>query len=530
MPRVHERKAGSRNYLTGYSEDTLSRALDEINSGKVSIRKASREYKIPFGTLRHKVKGLHQKSHGGQKRLSDDCERLLLSALDSLADWKVPLGELDIRCLVKSYLDERGITDSRFQNNLPGPDWLKNFVRRHNLTQRLADNVKGSRAEITQELVNGYFDNLETSVEGVTPENIYNYDETNVTDNPKAKTVIVRRGRRRVERKIEHSKQTISLMFCGSATGQYLPPMVVYRAANLYSSWTQNGPRGAIYDSTPSGWFDSRTFEFWFENLFLPNVSSNPGPKVIIGDNLPSHFSPNVIQAAGDHNIRFITMPPNATHLCQPLDVAVFQPVKRTWRKLLEQWRKESRRKGSIPKSVFPSLLKKLWDTLAPQNLISGFRASGICPINRQEVLKRLPDAGQDPGGAGTNQALNDSVMEMLRSHCGLNQTTERRAPRRRGKKVVPGRAITPEDVQTDHSTSSRPTTSAIASAEEKWVCHDCKQLWEEEGDDRWIVCDKCNKQYHLQCSGITYHRRDYYVLDIEDMTFHCVECSPSSD
>ena len=28
---------------------------------------------------------------------------------------------------------------------------------------------------------------------------------------------------------------------------------------------------------------------------------------------------------------------------------------------------------------------------------------------------------------------------------------------------------------------------------------------WDEDGDDRWIVCDVCNQPYHLQCSGIQY-------------------------
>ena len=114
------------------------------------------------------------------------------------------------------------------------------------------------------------------------------------------------------------------------------------------------GPPGATYDSTSSGWFDSRTFERWFTSNFLDNVASRPGIKVIIGDNLASHFLHNVIQLAESTNIRFVTLPPNTTHLCQPLDVAVFRPVKRLWRQMLNEWRKESRMKGSIPKTQFP--------------------------------------------------------------------------------------------------------------------------------------------------------------------------------
>ena len=352
MVSKYKRKPGSRNYKTGYSAEILDNALREIQSGSLSIRKASTMYKIPYGTLRHKLHGLHTKKHGGQNRLTVECEDLIVQSLGTLADWKIPLTGFDIRFLVKSYLDSRGITDGIFKDNLPGTDWLQRFTNRNNLTQRIASNVKTSRAEISPEIINEYFNNLESSFNGIRPENFYNYDETNVTDDPGVVKVIVQRGQRRIERKKDHSKQSISVMFCGSAAGNYLPPMVAYKSKNLYATWTGGGVPGTVYDATPSGWFDSRTFEVWFSNVFLANVASQPGTKVLIGDNLPSHFSPKVIEEANKNNIRFITMPPSTTHLCQPLDVAVFRPAKRIWRKLLDNWRKETRRKVPYRKAI----------------------------------------------------------------------------------------------------------------------------------------------------------------------------------
>jgi len=158
--------------------------------------------------------------------------------------------------LVKDYLDRCGVRDARFRNNCPGDDWLKSFVKRHTLTQRLADNVKPSRAEISSESVNQYFDELQESLTDVPPENIYNYDETNITDDPGAKTVVCCRGLKRIERKVQHSKSTISIMYCGNVVGSFLPPMVVYKAQNCYSEWSKGGPAGCIYEATKSGWFD----------------------------------------------------------------------------------------------------------------------------------------------------------------------------------------------------------------------------------------------------------------------------------
>ena len=78
--------------------------------------------------------------------------------------------------------------------------------------------------------MNQFFDRLEKSVEGISSSNIYNYDETNLRDDLGT--------------------------FCGSATGEFLPPYIVYKVNNCYESWCQGGPEGAIYAATKSGWFD----------------------------------------------------------------------------------------------------------------------------------------------------------------------------------------------------------------------------------------------------------------------------------
>ena len=58
-------------------------------------------------------------------------------------------------------------------------------------------------------------------------------------------------------------------MFSGNAAGQFLAPMIVYKALNVYQGWTESG---TLYDATKSGWFDSGTFERWFFQIFLPEA------------------------------------------------------------------------------------------------------------------------------------------------------------------------------------------------------------------------------------------------------------------
>lgn len=124
----------------------------------------------------------------------------------------------------------------------------------------------------------------------------------------------------------------------------------MYKAKHLYPTWVDGGLEGAGYNRNDSGWFDMPIFEDWFISCYLPAIRHLDGPKVIIGDNLSSHLSLEVIKLCDANNVRFVLLPPNATHLCQPLDVAIFRPIKRKWRKVLDTWK--DKHFGTIPNGV----------------------------------------------------------------------------------------------------------------------------------------------------------------------------------
>ncbi|KAB0803063.1 hypothetical protein PPYR_00033 [Photinus pyralis] len=261
---------------------------------------------------------------------------------------------LDLRKTVKSYLDRKGVRIERFADNLPGSEWVRCYLQRHpDLSQRFAANIKSVRAAVTSTAINSYFDNLAKELDGVPPSNIWNYDESNLVDNPGCKKIITKRGSKYPERIINSSKQSTSVMYCGNAAGEILPPYIVYRATNLYDSWTQGGPQGARYNRSKSGWFEGAIFEDWFEFLLLPRLKKLEGVKVAIGDNLSSHLSRQILT---DYKL-------NGTN-------------------------------KTISKQDFPRLLRLLTDSLAKTgqgNLASGFAKAGIFPLNRTKVLERIP-------------------------------------------------------------------------------------------------------------------------------------------
>ena len=299
MPRNYvARGAGVRKYASTYTKAALENAISSVATGSLSLREAGKQFATPLGTLHNKLHKRHGRSFGGQTVLTQDEKSRLVSLLQTLSVWRCPIDQYELRMLVKSMLGKSGRTVHKFRNNLPGGDWASTFLCRHKeqLRNRLTQNTKLARADITAEAVNDYFTNLSTSIANVPPANIWNFDETNFSDDPGWKKCIHKRGLKYPERVMNHSKTSISVTFCGNGKGEVLPPYTVYKAEHLWERWCTGGPKGSQFKRSRSGWFDNFTFSDWFiQSIFLPITKKQQGPKVLIGDNLSSNFSEEIL-------------------------------------------------------------------------------------------------------------------------------------------------------------------------------------------------------------------------------------------
>ena len=79
-------------------------------------------------------------------------------------------------------------------------------MKRWNLTNRIASNIWQKLAKVIKEELESYINGLETELEGVSPSEIWNYDETKVRDDPGAKKVVMKRGTKYVEHVMDSSK------------------------------------------------------------------------------------------------------------------------------------------------------------------------------------------------------------------------------------------------------------------------------------------------------------------------------------
>ncbi|KAJ8954924.1 hypothetical protein NQ314_006998 [Rhamnusium bicolor] len=205
---------------------------------------AAQTYGISRTTIARKLLGINMQPVGHPKVLSSQEEASITGTFGVVANWGFPLTRLDVRTVIAKYLEKQRKTVAVFKNNIPGEDFLNSFIQRNNLSIHLASNIKRSRASVGREDILNFFNNINNALNDVENFNIYNYDESNVTDDPGAKKFVVPRNTKRVERVQNHSRTSISIMVCGTANGDLLPPMVVYKSSNLYENGTQGGLLG----------------------------------------------------------------------------------------------------------------------------------------------------------------------------------------------------------------------------------------------------------------------------------------------
>lgn len=470
--RNYKRVVGSKKKRYGdYTNQSLANAVKAVNDG-VTLRNAAKTYNIPKSTLSRKVRGKQLKHAGGQTSLTAVEEEQIVNHLVAVSDWGFPFSKLDIRFVVKSYLDMSNRMITKFKNNLPGEDWATSFIKRHTkrIRPRLCQNIKTSRSEMKKDEFVKYFDNLKDVVKEVPADNILNYDETNLADDPGQEKLIFKRGKKYPERVMNYTKGNTSIMFCG----ELLPVYVVYKAVNMWSTWTIGGPKYARYNRSKSGWFESLSFNDWFRTVVLPWAGKKEGKKVVIGGNLSSHFAPDIIRLCEENNISFVCLVPNSTHLTQPLDVAFYGPLKRKWRKILKLWKMNNPNLTSLPKNEFPRLLKELVESLNTDNLKAGFEACGIHPLNPGMVLKKLPQSSED---ASIN--ISTAVIEQLQKM--RNPIQEKPTPRRKQIVVEPGKSVSLDDLTPDKDDASEHDSEEVPDSD---ISHSEEALIDDLSDE----------------------------------------------
>ena len=500
-------------------------------------------------------------------------ERAIVRACISLSSLGFGLSRGHVSKIVADYIKSED-RPNPFKDGRPGKKWWSGFLRRWKaqLSERKPEHLSKKRSDASKnEIREGFYNELESvlSKQGLLdlPQHelaprLWNCDESGfrVCGCHSKARVLAKKGTKTISDVSEGSdKEQISVLFCGSAIGQVVPPYIVYKSAELTDSWLTGGPKGTGYVASQSGWMETSQFFSWFETIFLPHTEDlrrDPKrPVVLFLDNHYSHVCLELALKAARSNVVIFRLPPNSTAYLQPLDVAVFSAMKQVWSGIVKEWQLTTAG-AALKKEDFPKMLSQLWEKgIKPENFVAGFRATGIYPLrakksNAPVSSRPQPNEDSQPTVSSQETAVfqgesftptTTKVMSHLSQFFARSQKETSFSRSRRIKPSRYGEAMTQETAMArlaeakraasqkrqksrkNKGGSKRGRIKNRSAVVDQNICSICFQDFHDdppEVQDTWIGCDNdaCQRWFHRECLG------DEAVADLSAI-WYCPEC-----
>ena len=96
--------------------------------------------------------------------------------------------------------------------------------------------------------------------------------------------------------------------------------------------------------------------------------------------------------AAKEQVVLFV-LPPNTTHLTQPLDKGCFGPLKMKWAEVCHKYTTSNPGKV-VNRFVFSKLLNEAWtQSMTSSNIMAGFKTTGVYPPDRTAITVKTKEA-----------------------------------------------------------------------------------------------------------------------------------------
>lgn len=398
MTRNRER---TTQKATQYTPEHLALAVREVQSGKTTIYRASKVFRIPYNTLDAHVKGrrgVKSTTMGRPTALSSDVERKIADGIREMEKNGLGMTRKDVMNLVGEYVKQNKI-QTPFKDGIPQSDWFSAFSKRNNLSLKKPQSVEiARRLSIDPFIIHPYFNLLSETIKELGLENkphlIYNLDESGFSRDPSKTKIVGQIGYPATRTVSSSGRDNTSVLLAVNAAGGKLPPLILFKGKNVWDDWLPSEDKifpGMSFGVTKNGWMDSSSFHRFFTKIFIPALG-NERPALLICDGHKSHVSLSVIEEARRENITILILPPHSSHILQPLDLSVMKSLKDAWDFKLVEWQKRNFGQ-KLKKSIFITLFSTLWTELKPAVIMSGFQKGGIYPFSRHVI----PENSYDP-------------------------------------------------------------------------------------------------------------------------------------
>lgn len=374
----------------------LDKAIQAVKEG-FSLRATSKTYGIPYQTLRRHINGETSSTNQGRPPKLGLHENELTEAVSAMLAMGHGATRSDVKELA-AIAARNGAASSPFKQGKPSDRWYRRFMKRNNLTLRQPENMSAARFKMaTEEVKAEFFERLskffkKLEAMGLTPSEIYNVDETGLCVVTKTGKVIALKGTKAVRARTGGERgENVTAVVTVNATGTYImPPTLIFRGKSLNFDLTKGAPPGTVFAYSKKSFIDGELFLEWFKR-FIDSLPPKR-PVALLLDGHTSHITLELIDLARKNDIHLLCFPPHTTNYYQPLDVGVFKALKNAFSAECTKLMRKNKRKF-LNRYDISAVLNPAWvKAVNPANIQSGFRGSGVWPLN--------PDAVKLPGMA----------------------------------------------------------------------------------------------------------------------------------
>lgn len=274
---------------------------------------------------------------------------------------------------------------------------MSRFIKRHGYLRRLQKRLEANRESAEDiETVNEYFLKLRQVLEtyGIPPSDIWNMDETGFRIGTANNDFIVTKRSRAHFFGIPENRESATAIEAISAAGRVTPGFLILSGQTHMANWyrTPEIPEDMAISVSPTGYSNDEVSLGWIKHFQLHTAPLTVGQKrLLILDGHGSHHASEFIQYYNDHDIVPFGLPPHLTHILQPLDVVVFQPLKHYHSKAINILVRDGL--TSITKLEFLGCIQGVRNQAFKESTIkSAFEKTGIYPFHPHRVLKVLEE------------------------------------------------------------------------------------------------------------------------------------------
>lgn len=426
MPRNYKRKTTRQSW----SESSMKNAIEAVKKREMGWLLAARTFGVPQATLRRhaleKNKTLKPLDKGlGRYRsvFPPEVERQLVEHLKLLETRLFGFTCKEVQELAYQLAEKNGYEHCfNKETKKAGQEWLDGFRRRNkDISLRKPEPTSAARAQaFNKPQIERFFKVLQEVIDknNITPNAIYNVDESALSTVQRPQKVFATTGRKQVGSLTSAEKGSHStVVCCMSATGNFVPPCIIFPRKNMRPELIDDAPTGTLGVAQESGWMTTAVFYKWLKHFQSYVKASVENKVLLILDGHISHKGIDCLTFAKENGIILVCLPPHCTHRIQPLDVSFFGPLKTYFNQEITTWLK-CHPGRVVTQYQIGFLFNSAYGKAATiQNACNGYKKTGIWPVDSNV----FPDYLFEP--AETTNIPEHVATADLDTHIENNQT-----------------------------------------------------------------------------------------------------------